>query len=97
MQQAYVFAHGVDTLGVTTTVNGLSTKHVLVGLRSGQIASISRQFLDTRRPAKEVMTAEYWEEGLVPYHHTIIENKYNIINYYRKVVKKWEMHIDFFR
>ncbi|KAG1141646.1 hypothetical protein G6F37_008214 [Rhizopus arrhizus] len=62
----FAFPYPVNSMGVTTTKNGISTKAVLFGLPSHQIVSVNKRLLDPRRP-RDKPTKEEMEEMLIPY------------------------------
>ncbi|CAO3700491.1 unnamed protein product [Rhizopus stolonifer] len=62
----FTFPYPINTIGLSTTKNGISTKAILFGLPSNQIVSISKRFFDPRRP-KDKPTKEEMEEMLIPY------------------------------
>ena len=52
---------------VSKTRNGVSLRHVLMGLGSGQIYSLDKRFSDPRAPVNRKPTQEEMEEGIIPY------------------------------
>eukprot|EP00467_Chlorarachnion_reptans_P000474 CAMPEP_0114525814 /NCGR_PEP_ID=MMETSP0109-20121206/22647_1 /TAXON_ID=29199 /ORGANISM="Chlorarachnion reptans, Strain CCCM449" /LENGTH=1014 /DNA_ID=CAMNT_0001707465 /DNA_START=145 /DNA_END=3189 /DNA_ORIENTATION=- len=69
LQHTFIFAHSVRFLDVAGTRMGITSKLILAGLSSHQLAGIGRKLLDTRRPTgEEALTKEQMAEGIVPYH-----------------------------
>ncbi|XP_051961030.1 ER membrane protein complex subunit 1-like [Xyrauchen texanus] len=65
LQQSYIFPAPISTLEATLTEKGITSRHLLVGLTSGNILSLPKIFLDPRRP--EVVSEQSREENLIPY------------------------------
>ncbi|TSM04833.1 ER membrane protein complex subunit 1 [Bagarius yarrelli] len=65
LQQSYIFPSPISTLEATLTEKGITSRHLLVGLPSGNILSLPKMFLDPRRP--EVVSEQSREENLIPY------------------------------
>ncbi|KTF77818.1 hypothetical protein cypCar_00017491 [Cyprinus carpio] len=65
LQQSYIFPAPINTLEATLTEKGITSRHLLVGLPSGNILSLPKLFLDPRRP--EVVSEQSREENLIPY------------------------------
>ncbi|XP_021329317.2 ER membrane protein complex subunit 1 isoform X1 [Danio rerio] len=65
LQQSYIFPAPISTLEATLTEKGITSRHLLVGLPSGNILSLPKMFLDPRRP--EVVSEQSREENLIPY------------------------------
>ncbi|CAO3659685.1 unnamed protein product [Rhizopus stolonifer] len=62
----FAFPYPVNSMGLTNTKNGISTKAILFGLPSQQIVSVNKRLLDPRRPT-EKPSKEDMEEMLIPY------------------------------
>ncbi|KAK3519101.1 hypothetical protein QTP70_016312 [Hemibagrus guttatus] len=65
LQQSYIFPSPISTLEATLTEKGITSRHLLVGLPSGNILSLPKMFLDPRRP--EMASEQSREENLIPY------------------------------
>ncbi|XP_016138578.1 ER membrane protein complex subunit 1-like [Sinocyclocheilus grahami] len=65
LQQSYIFPAPINTLEATLTEKGITSRHLLVGLPSGNILSLPKMFLDPRRP--ELVSEQSREENLIPY------------------------------
>ncbi|XDV45908.1 hypothetical protein PO909_013917 [Leuciscus waleckii] len=65
LQQSYIFPAPISTLEATLTEKGITSRHLLVGLPSGNILSLPKMFLDPRRP--ELISEQSREENLIPY------------------------------
>ncbi|ORX56173.1 DUF1620-domain-containing protein [Hesseltinella vesiculosa] len=63
---SFAFPHSVQSIGITRTKNGVSTKDILFATKSHQIVAINKRFLDPRRPQGKP-TKEDQEEQLFPY------------------------------
>jgi len=69
IQRTYLFTKSITTLAVAKTRQGITSKLVLTGLSSHQIAGIGRNLLDARRPYGEAPpTKDQMADGIVPYH-----------------------------
>ncbi|CAO3613693.1 unnamed protein product [Cunninghamella echinulata] len=67
---AYVFPFNIETMGVTVTKNGVSTRDILFALSSHQIFAVNKRFLDPRRPILnngQKPSKDEQEEQLIPY------------------------------
>ncbi|KAF9259043.1 DUF1620-domain-containing protein [Marasmius fiardii PR-910] len=65
-ERSFVYMHGITAIATTSTKFGISTKDIIVANDNHKIQSISRRFLDPRRPNKKPTTAES-EEFLIQY------------------------------
>mmetsp|Transcript_23336 Transcript_23336/g.34932 ORF Transcript_23336/g.34932 Transcript_23336/m.34932 type:complete len:985 (+) Transcript_23336:3-2957(+) len=72
LQKTFQFQHSVRTLSVTGTQRGITSKLLLVGTHSHQLAGIHRHLLDARRPFKKPLTKDQMADGLVLYHPVIL-------------------------
>jgi len=66
-QQTFILPTGVSVLAHTTTQKGITAKNLLLGLKSGQIVSLDKRWVDSRRPLPAHVTAADKEEQLIPY------------------------------
>ena len=66
MQRTFVFPRAITSLAVTVTARGITSKNLLIGLESGQVASLHRRFIDPRRPNGKPSKTEMME-GLMTY------------------------------
>eukprot|EP01133_Synstelium_polycarpum_P003671 gene3671-4226_t len=66
-QKSFVFPSPIQTLSVSLSSKGITTKTVLVGMVSGQILPIDKKWIDSRRPYPSEQTPHDAEEGLIPY------------------------------
>ncbi|EDO46898.1 predicted protein [Nematostella vectensis] len=84
LHQSYVFPTTIRTMTVSITERGITNKHLLLGLQTGYILSIPKNFLDPRRTFNP--TQEDREEGLYPYipEMTIMPQAY--INYNQTIM-----------
>ncbi|KAJ3306854.1 hypothetical protein HDV03_003891 [Kappamyces sp. JEL0829] len=67
LQKSYIITQPVTSLGITSTLAGVTSKEILLGYQSGMVQGVSRRLLDPRRTTLPV-TADDKEEGLLPYH-----------------------------
>ncbi|KAK3727887.1 hypothetical protein QZH41_010605, partial [Actinostola sp. cb2023] len=79
LQQSYIFPTAIRAMTVTITERGIAHKNLLIGLQSGYVVSLSKNFLDPRRTFNP--TPEDREEGLYPYMPEISLNPLAFINY----------------
>ncbi|KAL2911674.1 hypothetical protein HK105_208882 [Polyrhizophydium stewartii] len=63
--QAYVFPLPVTAIGVTKTQASITSREVLIGIKTGMLYGLNKRFLDPRRPDR--LTAEDKEAGMIPY------------------------------
>ncbi|KAG0188526.1 hypothetical protein DFQ28_004733 [Apophysomyces sp. BC1034] len=63
---SFSFPYAVNTMGVTTTRNGVSTRAILFGLPTHQIVAVNKRLLDPRRPTDKPSKDDQ-EEALIPY------------------------------
>jgi len=66
MQRTFIFPRAITSLAVTVTARGITSKNLLIGLESGQVASLHRRFIDPRRPNGKPSKTEMME-GLMTY------------------------------
>lgn len=52
LQKSFIFPTKVESLGVTVTSRGITPQYVLVGMGTGQIFKLARNFIDPRQPEK---------------------------------------------
>ena len=71
--QTYAFGTGVAAMAATLTAGGLTPKAVILATTAGQLVTMSKNLLDTRRPLvhPSKMSQQQKEEGLVPYAPTL--------------------------
>jgi len=64
---AFYLPAEVTAMGVTQTAKGITPRHLLLALSSGQLLALDKRLIDARRP-KGPPTAADKEEGLMQYH-----------------------------
>lgn len=79
LQQSYIFPTTIRSMTVTLTERGITHRNLLIGLQSGNILSLAKNFLDPRRTFNP--TQEDREEGLFPYMPEITLNPLAFVNY----------------
>ncbi|CAG8580961.1 4772_t:CDS:10 [Paraglomus occultum] len=82
--KAFMFPHGINAIGVTTTKNGITTREFLFATKTDQVYGIAKRVLDARRPTR-TLTAEDKEEMLIPYDPAIPDNRKSMLSYYLTV------------
>jgi len=80
LHRTFALSNEVTAVGVTQTARGISMKHFIFALGSGQVLSVDRRFLDPRRPSGEPKPAEK-AEGLFRYHPIIPLIPQHVISY----------------
>uniref|UniRef100_A0A8C1BJ26 ER membrane protein complex subunit 1 n=1 Tax=Cyprinus carpio carpio TaxID=630221 RepID=A0A8C1BJ26_CYPCA len=90
LQQSYIFPAPISTLEATLTEKGITSRHLLVGLPSGNILSLPKMFLDPRRP--EVVSEQSREENLIPYAPEMPIREEWFINYNQTVSRIRGIH-----
>jgi len=71
-------------MGATTTAKGITSKHVLLSMETGQIMSLPLRALDPRRPEGEPSKSEK-AEGLAKYTPFIHINPVGVVSYNQTV------------
>ncbi|KAG7401395.1 DUF1620 super [Phytophthora boehmeriae] len=66
LQKSFIYPTKITSLGVTVTSHGITPQSVLVGMETGQIFKLVRNFIDPRQPEKP-LTPEEQAEGLMMY------------------------------
>lgn len=66
LQKSFIFPTGIKAMASTVTAQGITPKHIIVGLTSGQLFMMPRRVLDPRRPETKP-TLDQQSEGLVRY------------------------------
>lgn len=84
LQKTFVISRAVKSLSASTTAYGITTKHVFIGLESGQVMSIPLKVIDPRRPVGEPNKVEK-AEGLMQYSPFLPFIPHSVVNYYRAV------------
>lgn len=77
--KSFIFPGGINAMVDTTTLRGMTNRHVIAALPSGSLLEIPKIFLDPRRPIN--MLPEHREEGLIPYMPELPIPSESIINY----------------
>ncbi|XP_043081217.1 ER membrane protein complex subunit 1 isoform X2 [Puntigrus tetrazona] len=90
LQQSYIFPAPISTLEATLTEKGITSRHLLVGLPSGNILSLPKMFLDPRRP--EVVSEQSREENLIPYAPEMPIREEWFVNYNQTVSRVRGIH-----
>lgn len=80
LHRTFALSTEVTALGVTQTARGISMKHFLFALGTGQVVTVDRRFLDPRRPSAEPKPAEK-VEGLLRYHPILPFLPQNVVSY----------------
>ncbi|KAJ3324597.1 hypothetical protein HDV06_006490 [Boothiomyces sp. JEL0866] len=83
--QTFISAHPIDSLGVTRTLAGITSREIIFGLKQGMLLGASRKLLDPRRP-KHSPTSYDKEEQLYPYHPVIGTNPKDTLSYNLQVL-----------
>ncbi|KAF7729983.1 hypothetical protein EC973_003396 [Apophysomyces ossiformis] len=81
---SFAFPHAVNTIGVTTTRNGISTRAILFGLPTHQIMAVNKRLLDPRRPTDKPSKDDQ-EEALIPY-APIADERRSFLTYSLEVI-----------
>jgi len=84
LQKTYIFPHSIRALATTTTRFGTTSKHILVGLETGQVLGLDRRIIDPRRPEKAPKKQEAME-GLAKYNPFIPVIPMHMVSYYRQI------------
>ncbi|KAF1316237.1 Er membrane protein complex subunit, partial [Globisporangium splendens] len=66
LQKSFIFPTTIESLGVSVTSHGITPQCVLVGMGTGQIFKLARNFIDPRQTEKPPSPEEQ-EEGLMQY------------------------------
>ncbi|KAF7239329.1 ER membrane protein complex subunit 1 [Varanus komodoensis] len=83
LQQSYIFPSAISAMEATITEQGITSRHLLIGLPSGAILSLPKALLDPRRP--EIPTEQTREENLIPYSPDVQIHAERFINYNQTV------------
>ncbi|KAI1306009.1 ER membrane protein complex subunit 1 [Halotydeus destructor] len=75
----FIFPTGMVAMTDTQTEKGITNKHLLIALPSGQLLELPKAFVDPRRPLNPTM--EHKEEGLIPYIPELPVPSEGMINY----------------
>lgn len=86
-QRGFYIDKLIQSIGVTTTLHGISEKSVLFGVGNGygQILMIDRRLLDPRRPIGEKLTKEEKEERVIPYSPMVPLVSESIVTYHQRL------------
>ncbi|TDH71102.1 hypothetical protein CCR75_003513 [Bremia lactucae] len=66
LQKSFIYPTKITSLDVTVTAHGITPPTLLVGMETGQIYKLARNFIDPRQPEKP-LTPEEQAEGLLLY------------------------------
>jgi hypothetical protein len=83
--QSYINPRGVRVMQPTATHYGITNTHVLLGLENGQIYSLDKRFLDSRRVPPNEMKQEDKDRGILPYMPILPYNPRQYVSYSRTV------------
>lgn len=89
-RQIYIIPAQVATMRETITEKGITNKHVLIGLASGNIVEMPWALLDPRRPSTNPEKAR--EEGIIPYMPELPLQQESMINYNQTVQRLQGIH-----
>jgi hypothetical protein len=64
--RSFIFPLAVKALATSTTIHGITTRHLVVGLTTNQVYTMDLRFMDPRRPAGKP-TPVQMQEGLMQY------------------------------
>ena len=81
LTKEFSFPVGVRSLATTQTLHGISNVDVLFALRTGKIMSMSKRFLDPRRPVSDALSEADKREKLVKYHPNLPYMPQKVISY----------------
>lgn len=84
--RAYVYDYEVRTMATTTSQQGITSRDLIVALKSNEIAAVSRRLLDPRRPPKDSITAADKEELLIPYEPTLMNDPSSLLSHKETVL-----------
>ncbi|DAZ96461.1 TPA: hypothetical protein N0F65_006507 [Lagenidium giganteum] len=86
LQKSFIYPTRVRSLGVTVTSRGITPQFILVGMETGQIYKLMRNFVDPRQTEKPP-TPEEQMEGLMQYSPLVpvYNNPYAMITYNKTV------------
>jgi hypothetical protein len=89
-ERAFVYAHDISALAMTSTQFGITAKELVVANRNGQVQSISRPLLDPRRPNRKPTAAEA-EEWLLQYDPLLPDDPRRVLshNYHVRFLVLW--------
>lgn len=86
LSKAFILPSKINSLAISKTKFGVTTKSVIVSLSNGQILNLPKPFLNSRRvQGRELTAAEKQEFLLLPYDPVITADESNIITHGRVV------------
>ncbi|VDM65110.1 unnamed protein product [Strongylus vulgaris] len=83
ISQSFIYAQGIQAMGVSETEKGLTTRSLLLALPLGGIHEVTRKLLDATRPLE--LTQEMREEMMIPYMPEIPVATEDMVNYNQTV------------
>ncbi|KAH7463857.1 ER membrane protein complex subunit 1 [Phytophthora ramorum] len=87
LQKSFIYPTKITSLGVTVTAHGITPQSILVGMETGQIFKLARNFIDPRQPEKP-LTPEEQAEGLMMYSPLVpVYNRPQAMLTYNKTVE----------
>lgn len=89
-RQIYIMPANISVLRETITEKGITNKHILFGLTSGNILEMSWALLDPRRPSTNPEKAR--EEGIIPYIPELPVQSESLLNYNQTVERLKGIH-----
>ena len=78
-RQSYILPVSVAAMKETITEKGITNKHILIGLTTGNVVEMAWAFLDPRRPVTSPEKAR--EEGIIPYMPELPVHHETMFNY----------------
>ncbi|KAK0061557.1 ER membrane protein complex subunit 1 [Biomphalaria pfeifferi] len=83
LRQSYIFPVPIYAMEATVTEKGITSKNIIIALKTGGVLSLPKALLDPRRPV--IPTPETMEEGTIPYVPEIPLSTEALVNYNRSV------------
>lgn len=91
---SYIFPEVISSLALTKTKYGVSSKNIVAKLANGQITTIPKFILNSRRKAESEMTPEEkLEPFMQPYYQVIPMNNQFVLSHERKLLSFGENNI----
>ncbi|XBW37400.1 hypothetical protein QEN19_002980 [Hanseniaspora menglaensis] len=91
---SYIIAENIDSLSLTKTKYGVSSKNIIIKLANGQISTIPKFILNSRRKEEKSMTDEdKLEPFMQPYYQVIPINDQFVVTHERNLLSTKENFI----
>jgi len=92
--QSYFLPSGVRSLTTTVSLNGITSRDLILSLASGQVVALDVKWINPRRPQTTNPTQAEKDEGLVPYKPSLLFSPHSFLSYNRIIPRLRSSYTD---